>query len=441
MQKIHLESKKIELPTEATRIIRSVYACGFVLLAGLFIWSMIAPIKGSVVASGNVKIETHSKVIQHLEGGIVKEIFIKEGATVKKDQPLLRLEDTEVNSQRTILLDQLNATMVREASLIAQRVQVREINFPEELLKNPSSKVQQLLSNEKSLFQSKRKTLDDKVRLLSFQISQTENQIQNLLNEISAINKSSSFIEKQFAAKEKLSIKGFIGRNQLWDDQRKLSEKRELLNAQRANITTAQIEITTLRSQINNLENEYKQEAEIELKETRKKITELEESLRPIVDKNYRSIITAPLAGQVINLQVNTVGGVIAPGQKLMEIVPTTNQLQIEVKVDTKDIDFVHVEQSGYIQLLSYNRRKTPLLTGKVIYVSGDVLQDQAHSELYYYLAYIQVDQDSLKQLPPNVKLFPGMPVSVFLQKREKTFMDFCLEPVVDLMRHTFRED
>jgi HlyD family type I secretion membrane fusion protein len=333
------------------------------------------------------------------------------------------------------------AAKAKEASFLAQRIQSNDITFPVELLSSKDNKVLQLLANERALFQSKRKTLDDKVGLLSFEITQIETQIKNLMSEIDAINNSTSYIEKQLVANEQLSEKGFIGKNQLWENQRSLSEKKEHLNAQQAAIATAQINITTIRSQINTLKNEYKQEADDELKETQKKQAELEELLRPIQNKNKRSVITSPLAGQVINLKVSTIGGVIAPGEKLMEIVPTINNLIVEVKINTEDIDSVHVEQLANIQLVAYNRRKTPLLAGKIVYISGDVLENHAQPGNYYYLSHIKVDQESLNSLPDNVKLFPGMPISAFIQTREKTFIDFVLEPIVDSMRRTFREE
>ncbi len=421
----------------ATRIVRSILGYVVLLLLGIVVWSVMAPIKGAVIASGKVKIETNSKTIQHLEGGIIKEIYVNEGSIVNQNQPLIRLEDTSSNSELKILSDKLLAAKAKEARLEAQRMDKPEISFPPELLQGQN----QLLNNERSLFQSMRKTLGDKIKLFNIEIKQIESQINNLNKEIDAINKSMGFVEQQLAANKQLSAKGYVGDNQIWESEKILSEKRERLNAQHAAIAQAQINITNIRTQINSLENQYRQEADDQLKDTRKELATLEEEMRPTQNKNDRTIITAPLSGQVINMKVNTIGGVIAPGQKLLEIVPITNKLIIEAKIRTDDIDSVSLEQTANIQLLAYNRRKTPLLAGKIKYISGDVLEEHTRPGEFYYLAHIEVDADALAQLAKNVKLFPGMPITAFIQTKQKTFSEFVLEPILDNLRHTFREE
>lgn len=447
MQKANVvqQSKFLAIPIdeggEATRIVRRGLFYGVFLVAGMFAWATLAPISGAVVADGIVKIDTDTKTIQHLDGGMVKEIYVKEGATVKRNQPLLSLENTDVSSKVNILNDKYNAAKAKEARFEAQRSKKSNIVFPIILLKSKDPKIKQLRDNETELFHSKLKSYKDKVANFEYEITQIEAQIKNMTDEMGSINNSMGFIEKDLRAQQTLAEQGYISKNQIWERQRILSEKKERSNAHLAQIASARVNITNIHAQISGLENDYKQEADDQLKETRQELAEIAEMQRPLKSQHSRATLVAPLEGQVINLKVNTVGGVIAPGQVLMEIVPKLNNLIVEVKIKTTDIDSVQVGQTADIQLSAYNRRKTPLLNGRVVYLSGDVILDPVKPGEYYYLSHIVADKKSLVSLPDNVKLFPGMPVSTFIKTRDRTFIDFMLEPIVDNMRRTFRED
>ncbi len=398
-------------------------------------------ISGSIIADGIIKIDTNRKKIQHLEGGIVKDILIKEGSYVNKNQPLLIIEDTGTSSAMNILLNKINASKAKEARLKAQRNQLSEIVFPQELLNDSDYKTKQLITSEIELFLSKQKNLEDQVHLLHYEIDQTEEQIEGLKNEIKAIKTNISYIQKQLDARTELVKKGYTGKNDVWEMESLSAEKKERLGAAQAEVSVAKGKITELQLRIITLENTYRQEADDQLKETAKELAEFQELLRPAKNAQDRTIIAAPLAGQVINLKISTLGGVITPSETLMEIVPTSNNLIVEVKIKTSDIDNVHIGQQTNIQLLAYNRRTTPLLDGKLIYLSGDVIEDTVEPGNFYYLSHIEVNKQSLNQLEENIELFPGMPITAFVQTRERTFIDFILEPIVDNMRRTFREN
>jgi membrane fusion protein, epimerase transport system len=353
---------------------------------------------------------------------------------------LITLENIDIHSKLTILENKLKALRAKESRFFAQQAKQKTINFPPDLVHDSNPKIQHALANELHVFQSKRKSLLDKVELLNLQSQQTETQLASLQNEVAAINKSMTFINNQLQANMALSAKGFSGKNQVWENQRVLSEKKERLNGQQAYIEAARVNVTSLRSQISALENEYTQEGADQLAETRREIAETEQTMRPIREQNARTTITAPVAGQVINLQVSTTGGVIASGQPLLEIVPVVDKLIVELKVNTLDIDSVHVDQDAKVQLLSYSRLNTPLLQGKVVYISGDVLENPIKPGEYYYLCHLQVSQASLQQLPDYVKLYPGMPVTAFIQTRSRTLSTYLLEPIADNMaRNLYR--
>ncbi|MCF7970359.1 MAG: HlyD family type I secretion periplasmic adaptor subunit [Methylococcaceae bacterium] len=426
---------------ESTAIIRSGIFLGVLLFSGFLLWGLTAPISGAVITNGIIKIDFNRKKIQHFEGGIIKEINVREGSFVKKGDPLVVLEDIHSSSQVNILNDRLHAAMAKEARLLAQKKNATKIVFPQELIDNVDAKVKSLLQNEIELFNSKRKSNLDQIDLLRHQIDQTKQQISGLERESEAIKASIGYIKKKLVASVNLQKKGYGEQSQIWDQEGLLAGKRERLGASQAEISVASAKITETQLRIITQENTYTQEADDQLKDLQKELLEVQELLRPAQYAFERSVVVAPLDGQVINLQVNTIGGVVRPSADLMEIIPKKNELIIEAKVSTHDIDNVHVDQQAHIQLSAYNSRTTPLVEGVVTYIAGDVTEETSKPGEFYYLCYIQGTANSLSQLPENIVLYPGMPITAFIQTRARTFIDFILEPIVDNMRRALRED
>jgi len=436
-----LPTIQVDTSGESTAIVRSGFYFGILLLIVFFIWGMTAPISGAVITSGIIKVDFNRKKIQHLEGGIIKKINVREGSQVKKGDALLVLEDIKTSSQLNILTDRLNSALAKEARLLAQKKNANTIIFPEQLLSSNDVKIKNLLQNEIELFNSKRKSFLDQINLLNQEITQTKQQISGLKQEVEAIKASAGYIKKLLRASTHLQKNGYGEQSKIWEQERLLAEKHERLGAQEAAIAVASAKITETRLRIITQKNTYTQEADDQLKELKKELLEIRELLRPAKFAFERSVVVAPLDGQVIDLQVNTIGGVIRPGQDLMEIIPLNNALIIEAKIATSDIDSVHMNQAARIQLTSYNSRTTPLVDGTVIYIAGDVIEDTRNPDVFYYLCHIQGNEDSLKKLPKNIILYPGMPITAFIQTRSRTFFDFILEPLVDNMRRSLRDD
>jgi len=436
-----LPTIQVDQSGESTAIVRSGIYFGILLLIIFFIWGTIAPISGAVITSGVIKIDFNRKKIQHLEGGIIKAIKVREGSRVKKGDALIILEGIKASSQLNILTDRLNSALAKESRLMAQKKNAEEIIFPQKLLSSMDIKIKSLLQNEKALFNSKRKSFLDQIDLLNQEINQTKQQIRGLEKEVEAVKASIGYIKKLLRASTNLQKKGYRKQSKIWEQERLLAEKREKLGAQEASIAVASAKITETKLRIITQKNTYTQEADDQLKELQKELLEIEELLRPAKYAFDRSVVVAPLDGQIINLQVNTIGGVIRPGEDLMEIIPSKNELIIEAKIKTDDIDSVHIEQAVRIQLNAYNRRTTPLVDGVVTYIAGDVIEETRNPGSFYYLCHIRGTEKSLSQLPENIILYPGMPVTAFIQTRSRTFFDFILEPIMDNMRLSLRHD
>lgn len=426
---------------ESTRLVRSGLFFGVLLLLGLLLWGLLAPIHGAVVTAGTIKIDLNRKTLQHLEGGIIKEILVREGSRVEKGQTLLIFEDISTRSQFSILKDRLFANQVKDARLQAQKRNSESISFPAEILESSDSKFKKIISNEKELFNSKRKSLQDQVQLLNFEILQTETGLKGSNQEMQAIKAGIGFIKKQLKSRKKLKKKGYVEDSKIWEQEQVLAEKRERIGSLLAQQANSQIKITETELKIITLENSYIQESDDELKETQKEFYEIQELLRPAKHAFERSEVIAPLSGQVINIKVNTVGGVVRPGEDLLEIVPNKKELIIAAKLETSDIDSVQLNQLANIQLLAYSSRKTPMLTGNVSYISEDVIEDTVNQGVFYYLCHIKVDEESLSNLSKDTLLLPGMPITAFIQTRARTFIDFILEPLISHSRKALREE
>ncbi len=426
---------------ESTRLVRSGLFFGVFLVVVFMIWGALAPIKGAVVTSGIIKIDLNRKTLQHLEGGIIKEILVREGSRVEKGQKLLILEDISTRSQLFILKDRYITGKVKEARLEAQKKNAKKIVFPKEITDTKEQKLTRILENEIDFFNSKLKSFNDQVKLLKFEISQINVGLKGSKQEMNAIKTGIGFIKKQLKATRSLEKKGYVEDSKIWEQQRLLAEKREKIGSLISEDALAQTKITNIRLKIITLENSYRQEADDQLKDTQLELREIQELLRPAEHAFERTEVVAPLAGQVMNIKVNTVGGVVRPGEDLMELVPDKKELIIEAKIQTSDIDSVHLDQLAYIQLLAYSSRKTPLLRGKVNYISDDVIEDNIDRGVYFYLCHIKVDEASIADLAENVLLSPGMPITAFLQTRSRTFMDFILDPIVSHARRGFREE
>ena len=423
----------------STRIVRKGMFVGVILVGGFFLWASIAPLSGAVIASGKVKISTNRKTVQHLEGGIVKQILVREGDVVKQGQPLLLLEDTKNSAELNILLDQYDALMAKSARLAAEKSLASRISFPQALLGPVTEKRKELIAKESAAFKTGRKILSDQLMLLRSELAHSQKAADSYQSQLDAIQENIRYKEEQVAMRENLLQKNFIGKGDVLNYKQSLTDKKELLGAQAADYNSTRAQISNLELRIVDVKNRYIQEADNELKEVSRQQFEIAERIRPAEDAMARRTVAAPIGGQVMALKVTTDGGVITPGQPLLDIVPPSNDLVIEVKVKNTDIDTVYPGQPAEIQLNAYNQRTTPMVQGEVIYVAGDAVEDPQTHELTYP-AHVKIKQDGLKLLS-HVKVEPGMPATAYIKTQERTMMDYLISPITQRMRHTFREE
>jgi HlyD family secretion protein/epimerase transport system membrane fusion protein len=424
---------------EATRIVRT----GMFVIAAFFgilvLWGTFVPISGAIIANGIVRIDTKRKTVQHLEGGVVKEILVHEGDFVKEGQPLVVIEDSGVRSLLNILSDQLSLYRAREARLLAEKRFANAVEFPKELIDSKDAKVREMVGNEQVLFAAKKKRLNEETAAIKAQIVHIKQQEVSINSQVEAASESIRYKEERVRSGELLNAKQFIQKNEFLLLKEGLAEKRESLGQLKAQLALSRQQQAELESRIVALRNEYDRSADEELKVARSAIYELHEKIGPAELTAERFRVVAPISGQVIDLKVTTVGGVVKPGDVLMDVVPQDQDLIIEARVRTSDKDNVHVGQSTDIGLTAF--KGAPHVSGVVDYVSGDALEDNSSpTREPFYLTHIRVDGSQLKKMP-EILLVPGMPVTAFMQTKPRTFVELLLKPIIDAANRGLRQD
>jgi HlyD family secretion protein/epimerase transport system membrane fusion protein len=425
---------------ESTRLVRTAALVSVLFLGGAVAWGALAPISGAVVAGGVIKVDTSTKSVQHLEGGIIRQILVREGDYVEQGQPLLTLVETDARSSLNILTDALNAQLAKEARLVAEVSLSDSMDLPPELTRNPSGNTRTLVRNEEAIFRAKRKTLLDQIELIDEQVTFEGDAVASLESQIAVVEEGLRYVSEQLRAGERLTEQRALDRNSLLDLKRRLTAEKQSLFEKKADLAVRRQNMAALRLQIVNLRNDYSKTAEDELKETRQAVFELREKIRPVMDALERRTLRATVAGQVINLRATTIGGVVKPGETVLDIVPRARDLIFEVRIRPADADSVHVGQAAKIQLSAFNQRTTPLADGTLTYVSGDAIASERSQDPPYYLAHIRADTESVG-LPPGRELTPGMPVVAFVQTEPRTFFQYILSPITSGMRTALVEE
>ena len=398
------------------------------------------PLAGAVVVSGVVKVTDNHKSVQHLEGGIVKEIRVRNGDRVAAGQTLIVLEDERASAGLDLLAGQWDAAAAKAARLQAEREFRPEPAFPERLrARAGDARVAELLRMETAQFQTKRAALERQLKSFDDQVAETEKEQVSLQAQLAAEKEASRLLAEEVRANEAGQQQQVVAKVQVLALKRAQQERLARQAELGAAIARTRQRMEELRSRATAFRNQYTQAAADESSAVRAQLADLEEKQRPSRDAVTRQAIVAPIAGQVVDLQVFTVGGVVRPGERLLDIVPDSEPLLIEARVGLDDVDDLRLEQSADIRLTAYPTRTTPLLHGTVRYISADQLSDP-RTGTQHYIAQVAVDAPSLRAAGDNVHLQPGMRAELFIKTGERTVLDYLLEPVAATLRRALRE-
>jgi len=413
-----------------------ILAAGVVALGG---WAVLAPLSGAVIAPGFVKIDLNRKVVQHQEGGIVSAIRVRDGDHVKAGQELLLLDDVRVDAQLDLLRTQYDSERAKAARLEAERAFAEKLSFPRDIADRQSDpRVNEVIVRESGLFRARRETVDQQIAVLRKQIRETTDEAAALAAQLSAEEKALKLQKEELVANERLLDQGYVQKTRILTLERAVAEYEAKYGEHRAAASQARQRATELELRILSIRNDYVQKAADELKDTTGRLFDLEERIRPSKDASERQRILAPIAGEVVGLRVFTSGAVIGPRDVLMEIVPDDKHLIIEARIRPEDINHVRDGSQADIRLTAYKQRTTPLVEGKVVYVSGDRMVDE-QTKQPYYVVHVDVSPQSLAQAG-NLTLQAGMPAEVFIRTDERTTFDYLTAPVTSYLRRAMRE-
>lgn len=403
-------------------------------------WAATAPLAGAAIAPGTVSPEGSHRVVQHLEGGIVRAIMVEEGDVVSAGQTLLELEDVGAQSEVGAMRSRLRALAATEARLQAERTGAERIEFSHPALADAGDPdTAAIIGQQIHQFETRRANDETRVGVLNQQIAQLEQQIQGAKRQLTGVKRQRALIAEELVSVRELYQKGYERKPRMLELQRTeaglLGSEGELI----ASIARSEEEIGEARLEIINTGIRRREEVDRDLAEVQSERLELEQEIKESLDRLSRTRIAAPVDGVVLHLQVKTLGGVIKPGDVIMDLVPTTEDLIIDAQVSTRDIDAVHAGQPAYVMFPSYPQRGLLRIDAKVDSVSADAVQDQRSGERYY-LAKVRVDREHIRERAPMIELVPGLPAEVFIQTTERTLLDYLLQPMRMAMEHTFRE-
>jgi epimerase transport system membrane fusion protein len=430
----------LSVPTDDRRARRTGLVILLVTFAGFGGWAAVAKLDSAAVASGVVTVESYRKTIQHLEGGIVQDILVRDGDSVQSGDILLRLDDTQARARLEIIRSQYLAARALEARLIAERDQQANLAFPEELLSlRDDPRVRETLDGQERVFTARREALQGETALLEQRIEQLQAQISGLEVLQQTEQKRIDSLQRELQDFRHLQQSGYTDKLRLLELERDIAQLEGERAAHLAEIAKTHMQIGETKLQILQLRKQFQTEVVADLRDTQTKLFDLIERMRALQDTVERTEIRAPTKGTVVGLGVHTVGGVVAPATPLLEIVPKGEQLVVEAKVQPTDIDKVHPGLAADIRFTAFKLRTTPVVEGQVLTVSADRLIDP-ETKYPYYLARIQVTPQGMERLQ-GLELLPGMPAEVMIKTGERTLLNYLLRPLLDSFARSFRED
>lgn len=408
-----------------------------VSFGGFLGWAFFADLSSASVASGTVVVDSKRKTVSHFEGGVLSRVVVQEGDQVTVGQALIKLEDTRARADLQGLESRRIGLIAKLARLRAERAGTEAVGFPDEFGASSDAAVQDAMAAERAFFDKRRESKTGRNSIQQTTIEEYGERSKFLTIQVDAIDRQIDLINEQRSAIATLVDKGFAQRSKLIEIDARLSElaaKRGELAGQRAQAEKAE---AGAGLGLTGIERDFQSEIAGEITTARLELADVEERIVGAKDVLRRLEIRSPQAGIVTNIRVRTPGSAVTPGEPLLDIVPESEPLLIEMHVSTRDIDSIAVGSQAQIRLTAYNQRSHLPVAGKVIYVAADQSVDEK-SNMSYFVARAQVDPNSLAA---DMRLYPGMPAEVLIVHKPRRAIDYLVSPVTDSFNRAFRED
>lgn len=434
------EKKELQLLLTRDPVMRWGVATIVVALGGFLLWAVFAPLQEGVLADGAVVVDTEHKTVQHLEGGIVERLHVREGSEVEAGQLLIELSETRARAELERLESRYYGRMAEFDRLNAERLSRERIEFSEELLaRRDEPRIATQLAVQEDLFEVRRNEYQGEVEILRHRVQQLEEQARGLEASQEARQREQALIEQDLENLEALRERQLVDEGLLIARQREYEQGLGAIGNNAADIAAARVAIGETRQQIIQLQNTLRTKVSDQLIAAQQELLETRERIVAVRDVLRRTRIRAPQDGKVIGLTAHTQGGVVQAGSPIMNIVPSQDRLMVEGRVRPTDIDNVFPGQEARLRFNSFSWRTTPELTGKVERVSPDAFQNRDTGQSYY-VARILAPEEELAKLG-EVEVEPGMPVSIMFTGGERTAWQYLAAPLSDILNKALVEE
>ena len=413
------------------------------LLIGIFVvgfglWSLVVPLAGGAIAPGIISPDGSRRTVQHLEGGIISKLYVRDGDMVEAGQPLLELENVQPRANHDLLLKQQRTLRITKARLQAERLGYSEVEFPSDL-GDGDPEIEAAIAAQRELFRVRRAAHEAQNRVLQQRAMQLLEQIKGFEAQVTSAERQIEFIAEEVSAKRTLARQGHITKPELYHILRIEAELTGTKGRYQAAISEAQQEIGETQLELVANDTSRLDEIATHLDQVQNQLNELAERLIASSDVLNRTVVTAPLGGTIVNLKFKTESGVIQPGAPILDIVPIDEKLVIDAKISPMDIDVVQKGLKAKVQLSAISARSAPRIDGRVVSVSADRLADEVTGQAYY-LARVEIDRDEVRNIKPEFDLVPGMPADVLIVTGERTLANYMLRPFLNAVWKTLRE-
>src|SRR3954454_19648365 len=423
--------------------IKHVALAGWIIIAlffgGIGSWAATAPLNGAIVGNAIIKVEGNRKSVQHLDGGIVKNLRVKEGDKMNAGDVLIVLDETQAQAEYDVLSQQYMVLRATEARLLTELVHGAELVMPQDLKARPEdSYIKSVWNGQLSQFESRRAALEGQRSVIRERINQLGSQIVGGQAQVKAFTDQISSIRAEAKDIAPLVERGLIARPRILQLERAAYGLEGQIADANANIAKARQAIAEQDQQIAQLDNDRMADITKDLRDTQAKMLQVIPKAMNAKAVLGRMEIRSPYAGRVVALTAFSVGGVIQRGEKILDIVPDQDSLTIEAQIAVEDISDIRPNMRAEVHLTAYKQRIVPIIHGDVIQVSADRLTDPKTNNPYY-VAFVRIDADELAAMP-NIKLYPGMPASVMIPTVQRTALDYLVGPLVMSFNHSFRQ-
>lgn len=422
------------------RYIITGYLVTALFLGSIFAWAALVPISRAAIAPGVVGKDGYRQTVQHLEGGIIHKILVKDGDSIEAGQILIELADIQSRADFDLLQKQKIIASAKEATLLAAQQGTKNVRLPDWLkIDELDVSVREAINGQVDASLVANRLFEEQIEIIGKQIQGARKKISALNQEKTVLLRSEDLVRQELAQYLSLQEKGLVTRKVIFDLQRNVVDSEAAVSANRVALQSTSQEINDLEMEKSKLTALHLEGISAELDAVRAQLVNLDERLSKTVDTLERTVIRSPTDGVVVNLQVNTVGGVIASGQPLMDIVPNAGKLIVDARVNPIDRDAVRIGQSAEVRFSAFNRRVTEPVQGRVALISADRLTDSVTNENYFQ-AKIE-----LLENPEDVwnggSVYPGMQAEVFIVTGSRTALSYLVEPIMKSFNRAFRED